>query len=232
MEAKTAEIDLYKARKAKDERGMTAESSWLCPLQIIKVSLLLAGLDWDKMSSRLKTQISMQVTDLGRGEWWRESTVFTAAVPHFLCLTTTLMTLFPYSNLSTPWQEAMLLYWFCKCVIQLTIGLSKNTDSLTRSPFNSMVSRGKKQNRNRTTASGIDSLSVVAVLLLTIVLPKHDKQPIKPSLGQSADAFILAPWKSFQEMKITRIYLQLCMAVKALCIIVSKDFHLSGEVLK
>ena len=36
------EVDLWKARTAKDEKGMTAESSLLSPLQIIKASLLLA----------------------------------------------------------------------------------------------------------------------------------------------------------------------------------------------
>lgn len=62
------EMNLQKERTAKDEKGMTAESSWLRPLQIIKVSLLLPGSDWGMMSSSLKMGISMQVTELRRGD--------------------------------------------------------------------------------------------------------------------------------------------------------------------
>lgn len=54
------------------------------------------------MSSRLKTGISMQVTEARWGkEEERQSTVFTAAIPHFLCLTTTLMTPFAHSQFIT-----------------------------------------------------------------------------------------------------------------------------------
>lgn len=51
-----------------DEKTMAAERSRVSPLQIIKVSQLLPGWDWDMMSSRLKLEISMQLTNLKRGD--------------------------------------------------------------------------------------------------------------------------------------------------------------------
>lgn len=90
-----------KSRKMK--RGTAAESSWLCPLQIIKVSLVCLGLGLgqDVLQVKNRDQYAGHRTRPGEssGERGRECvhSVYRRN-PHFLRLTTTLMTLFPHTQ--------------------------------------------------------------------------------------------------------------------------------------
>lgn len=94
------EIDLWKARKANDETGNDSREllTLSSPDHQSVTSLTRLGLGQDVLRVKNKDQYAGHRT--GEGNVRRESAVFTAAIPHFLCLTTTLMALFPCSTAS------------------------------------------------------------------------------------------------------------------------------------
>lgn len=88
-------------RQGKDENGMTAESSVLSRSSKCHFSYQ-TRLGQDVLQLENKDQYAGHRTEERRErKWERQAPVFTAAISHFLCLTTTLMTPFPL-NLLTP----------------------------------------------------------------------------------------------------------------------------------